>query len=77
MLFDNWASRLLMPSSPNFEHRQEVVAHTGTEREYPAPITTERSGVGTEEQDSVRLFTPESNPSLNLCDFDIEVSQKL
>jgi hypothetical protein len=74
---DNRASRLPTPSSPDFEHRQEVVAHTGTEEEYPAPMTTERPGVGTEEQDSVRLFTPESNPSLNLRDFDTEVSQKL
>ncbi|KUL83009.1 hypothetical protein ZTR_09315 [Talaromyces verruculosus] len=75
--FDNRASRLPTPSSPDFEHRPEVVAHTETKEEYPAPMTTERSGVGTKEQDSVRSFTPESNPSLNLYDFDTEVSQKL
>jgi hypothetical protein len=77
MLFDNWASRLPTPSSPDFVHRQEVVAHTGTEEEYTTPMTTERSDVGPEEQESVRLLTPEPNPSLGARDFDVEVSEQL
>ena len=68
--FDNRASRLPTPYSPGVEHRKEVVAHTGTEEEYQIPVLTDRPGEGTEEQESVLLLMPDSNPSLNSRDFD-------
>ncbi|KAI7978240.1 hypothetical protein EIK77_003559, partial [Talaromyces pinophilus] len=40
-------------------------------------MATERPSVETEERESVRLLTPESNPSLNSRDFDAEASQQL
>jgi hypothetical protein len=75
--FDNGATRLPTPSSPDIEHRQEVTSHTGTVEEYTAPMLTDRPGVETEGQGSVRLLTPESNPSLDSRDFDIEASEQL
>ncbi|KUL81978.1 hypothetical protein ZTR_10709 [Talaromyces verruculosus] len=40
-------------------------------------MVTDRPGVGTEEQESVRLLTPESDPSLDSRDFDAEASEQL
>jgi hypothetical protein len=75
--FDNRASRLLTPSSRDFEHREEVTSHTEVVEEYTTPVTTTRPGVETEEQESVRLLTPESNPTFDSRDFDAEASQQL
>lgn len=75
--FDDGATRLPIPSSPDFEHRQGVVSHTETEEEYTAPMTTKRSGVRNKGRESMRLLTLDSNPLLDLRDFDAEMSQKL
>ncbi|KAL3704338.1 hypothetical protein TMatcc_010029 [Talaromyces marneffei ATCC 18224] len=75
--FDNGATRLPTPSSPGTEHSQEVNSHTNSVERYSTPMTIERLGVNAEERESVRLLTPESNPSLELRDFDAEASEQL
>jgi hypothetical protein len=75
--FDNRATRLSTPSSPDSDHERDVTFHTNSVGEYTPPVAEDQPGVSDEGHESVRFPTPDSNPSLESRDFDAEASEQL